>query len=144
MGTSTRMIELQYGTLIWAYDYGARSKRRWPAKHDTILVYVKDPERYYFDSEAVDREPYMAPALSRPKRPRAASSRPTSGGTPSSPSRSSRSGTPVLRLARCLERHAEGSIHACHGAASISSWIVCWRPTASERAFAILEAQPRP
>ncbi len=49
--------------IIWAYDYGARSKRRWPAKHDTILVYVKDPARYYFDAEAVDREPYMAPGL---------------------------------------------------------------------------------
>ena len=49
--------------LIWAYDYGARTKRRWPAKHDTILVYVKDPERYHFNSEEVDREPYMAPGL---------------------------------------------------------------------------------
>ncbi len=49
--------------IIWAYDYGARAKRRWPAKHDTILVYVKDPERYFFDSEEVDREPYMAPGL---------------------------------------------------------------------------------
>ncbi len=49
--------------LIWAYDYGAKSKRRWPQKHDTILVYVKDPARYHFDSEAVDREPYMAPGL---------------------------------------------------------------------------------
>jgi len=49
--------------LIWAYDYGARAKRRWPAKHDTILVYVKDPARYHFDSEEVDREPYMAPGL---------------------------------------------------------------------------------
>jgi site-specific DNA-methyltransferase (adenine-specific) len=49
--------------IVWAYDYGARTKRRWPAKHDTILVYVKDPHAYYFDSEAVDREPYMAPGL---------------------------------------------------------------------------------
>ena len=49
--------------IVWAYDYGARAKRRWPAKHDTILVYVKDPARYYFDAEAVDREPYMAPGL---------------------------------------------------------------------------------
>jgi site-specific DNA-methyltransferase (adenine-specific) len=49
--------------IIWAYDYGARSKRRWPAKHDTILVYVKDAQRYYYDAEAVDREPYMAPGL---------------------------------------------------------------------------------
>ena len=49
--------------IVWVYDYGGRPKRRWPAKHDTILVYVKDPERYYFDSEEVDREPYMAPGL---------------------------------------------------------------------------------
>lgn len=49
--------------IVWAYDFGGRSKRRWPAKHDTILVYVKDPKRYYFDSAEVDREPYMAPGL---------------------------------------------------------------------------------
>ncbi len=49
--------------IIWAYDYGARAKSRWPAKHDTILVYVKDPKRYHFNSEEVDREPYMAPGL---------------------------------------------------------------------------------
>jgi site-specific DNA-methyltransferase (adenine-specific) len=49
--------------LIWAYDYGARSKRRWPAKHDTILVYVKDSSTYFFNSDDVDREPYMAPGL---------------------------------------------------------------------------------
>lgn len=54
--------------IIWAYDYGARSKRRWPAKHDTVLVYVKDPARYFFDSEEVDREPYMAPGLVTPEK----------------------------------------------------------------------------
>ncbi|PPF61821.1 site-specific DNA-methyltransferase [Clavibacter michiganensis] len=54
--------------IIWAYDYGAKSKSRWPAKHDTILVYVKDPARYYFDSSAVDREPYMAPGLVTPEK----------------------------------------------------------------------------
>lgn len=54
--------------LIWAYDYGAKSRRRWPTKHDTILVYVKNPESYYFDSEAVDREPYMAPGLVTPEK----------------------------------------------------------------------------
>lgn len=54
--------------IIWAYDYGARTKRRWPSKHDTILVYVKDPKRYYFDSETVDREPYMAPGLVTPEK----------------------------------------------------------------------------
>lgn len=54
--------------IIWAYDYGARSKKRWPAKHDTILVYVKDASQYYYDSEAVDREPYMAPGLVTPEK----------------------------------------------------------------------------
>ncbi len=49
--------------IIWAYDYGARSKSRWPAKHDTILVYVKDASAYHFDAAEVDREPYMAPGL---------------------------------------------------------------------------------
>jgi site-specific DNA-methyltransferase (adenine-specific) len=49
--------------IVWAYDYGGRPRRRWPAKHDTILVYVKDPERYWFDADAVGREPYMAPGL---------------------------------------------------------------------------------
>ena len=54
--------------LIWAYDYGAKAKRRWPTKHDTILVYVKNPDRYWFDSTAVDREPYMAPGLVTPEK----------------------------------------------------------------------------
>nr|WP_233613396.1 site-specific DNA-methyltransferase [Leucobacter edaphi] len=49
--------------IIWAYDFGGRTKRRWPPKHDNILVYAKDPDRYFFDAEAVDREPYMAPGL---------------------------------------------------------------------------------
>lgn len=54
--------------IIWAYDYGARSKRRWPAKHDTILMYARDAEQFYFDSEEVDREPYMAPGLVTPEK----------------------------------------------------------------------------
>ncbi len=49
--------------IIWAYDYGGRSKDRWPAKHDNILVYVKDPEHYTFNRDAIDRIPYMAPGL---------------------------------------------------------------------------------
>ncbi len=49
--------------IIWAYDYGARSKKKWPAKHDNILVYVKNPSIYYFNTDEVDREPYMAPGL---------------------------------------------------------------------------------
>nr|WP_235558947.1 site-specific DNA-methyltransferase [Microbacterium sp. Leaf161] len=49
--------------LIWAYDYGAKSRRRWPTKHDTILVYVKNPREYVFNADDIDREPYMAPGL---------------------------------------------------------------------------------
>ena len=59
--------------LIWAYDYGAKPRRRWPAKHDTILVYVRTPGAHHFDADAVEREPYMAPGLVAPRRPRAAS-----------------------------------------------------------------------
>ena len=54
--------------IIWAYDYGGKSKNKWPSKHDTILVYVKDPAKYYFNSTEVDREPYMAPGLVTPEK----------------------------------------------------------------------------
>ncbi len=54
--------------IIWAYDYGARTKSRWPSKHDTILVYVKNPDSYYFNTDEVDREPYMAPGLVTPEK----------------------------------------------------------------------------
>jgi site-specific DNA-methyltransferase (adenine-specific) len=49
--------------IVWAYDYGARAKRRWPAKHDNLLWYSKDPERYTFRYEEIDRVPYLAPKL---------------------------------------------------------------------------------
>ena len=49
--------------IIWAYDYGAKPRRRWPAKHDTILVYVRIAGQHWFDADAVEREPYMAPGL---------------------------------------------------------------------------------
>ena len=54
--------------LIWAYDYGARTKRRWAPKHDTILWYSKDPERYTFHYDAIDRIPYLAPKLVGPEK----------------------------------------------------------------------------
>lgn len=54
--------------IIWSYDYGARSKSRWSAKHDNILWYVKDPKRYVFDHDAIDRIPYMAPGLVGPEK----------------------------------------------------------------------------
>ena len=49
--------------IIWAYDYGGRPKNRWPAKHDNILWYARDPKRYTFNFDAIDRIPYMAPQL---------------------------------------------------------------------------------
>jgi site-specific DNA-methyltransferase (adenine-specific) len=49
--------------IVWAYDYGAKPRRRWPAKHDTILAYVRNPGEHHFDADAVEREPYMAPGL---------------------------------------------------------------------------------
>ena len=49
--------------IIWAYDYGARSKSRWPAKHDNILWYAKDPANYTFRYDEIDRIPYLAPGL---------------------------------------------------------------------------------
>ncbi len=54
--------------IVWIYDYGGRPRDRWPAKHDNILVYVKDPENYVFNAEDVDREPYMAPGLVTPEK----------------------------------------------------------------------------
>lgn len=54
--------------IVWAYDYGARSKSRWPAKHDNILWYAKDPANYTFHYDEVDRIPYMAPGLVGPEK----------------------------------------------------------------------------
>jgi len=54
--------------IIWAYDYGARSTTRWPAKHDTILWYARNPKDYTFDLGACDRIPYMAPGLVGPEK----------------------------------------------------------------------------
>lgn len=54
--------------VIWAYDYGGRAKDRWPAKHDTILVYTKTTKGHYFNQDAVERIPYMAPELVSPEK----------------------------------------------------------------------------
>ena len=54
--------------IIWAYDYGARTKSRWPAKHDTIFFYAKDPSAFLFDTTDIDRIPYMAPGLVGPEK----------------------------------------------------------------------------
>ena len=54
--------------IIWAYDYGARTRRKWPPKHDNILVYVKDHRNYLFNVDAIERIPYMAPGLVGPEK----------------------------------------------------------------------------
>jgi len=54
--------------LIWAYDYGARTRKKWPAKHDNILWYARDPENFQFHLEECDRIPYMAPGLVGPEK----------------------------------------------------------------------------
>ena len=54
--------------IIWAYDYGGRPRRRWPAKHDNILWYARDPDNYTFNYDAMDRIPYMAPKLVGPEK----------------------------------------------------------------------------
>lgn len=54
--------------IIWAYDYGARSRSKWPAKHDNILWYARNPEDYVFNFDEMDRIPYMAPGLVGPEK----------------------------------------------------------------------------
>ena len=54
--------------IIWAYDYGARATKRWPAKHDNILFYAKDAARCVFNTDEIDRIPYMAPGLVGPEK----------------------------------------------------------------------------
>jgi site-specific DNA-methyltransferase (adenine-specific) len=52
--------------IIWAYDYGARTTKKWPPKHDNILWYARDPENYIYNLDGIDRIPYMAPGLAGP------------------------------------------------------------------------------
>jgi len=54
--------------IIWAYDYGARTRRKWPAKHDNILWYARDPDNYIYNVDAIERIPYMAPGLVGPEK----------------------------------------------------------------------------
>jgi site-specific DNA-methyltransferase (adenine-specific) len=96
--------------LIWAYDYGAKPRRRWPQKHDTILVYVADPARYHFDTEAVDREPYMAPGLVTPEK-RERGKRPTSvmWHTIVSPTGREKTGYPTQKPEALVRRFVQAS-----------------------------------
>jgi site-specific DNA-methyltransferase (adenine-specific) len=96
--------------LIWAYDYGAKPRRRWPQKHDTILVYVRDPDRYLFDADAIDREPYMAPGLVTPEQ-RERGKRPTSvmWHTIVSPTGREKTGYPTQKPTALVRRFVQAS-----------------------------------
>jgi site-specific DNA-methyltransferase (adenine-specific) len=96
--------------LIWAYDYGAKPRRRWPQKHDTILVYVRDPALYHFDADAVDREPYMAPGLVTPEQ-RERGKRPTSvmWHTIVSPTGREKTGYPTQKPEALVRRFVQAS-----------------------------------
>ena len=96
--------------LIWAYDYGAKPRSRWPQKHDTILVYVKDRARYHFDADAVEREPYMAPGLVTPEQ-RERGKRPTSviWHTIVSPTGREKTGYPTQKPEGLLRRFVQAS-----------------------------------
>ena len=54
--------------IIWAYDYGARTRQKWPPKHDNILWYAKDARHYTFNYDEIERIPYMAPGLVGPEK----------------------------------------------------------------------------
>jgi site-specific DNA-methyltransferase (adenine-specific) len=96
--------------LIWAYDYGAKPRGRWPQKHDTILVYVREAGRHFFDADAVDREPYMAPGLVGPEKA-ARGKRPTSvwWHTIVSPTGREKTGYPTQKPEGVLRRMVQAS-----------------------------------
>ena len=56
--------------IVWAYDYGGRSKRKWPTKHDTILVYARSPDAHFFDQAAAESMEFTLPGVSREKHSR--------------------------------------------------------------------------
>jgi site-specific DNA-methyltransferase (adenine-specific) len=91
--------------IVWAYDYGARPRTRWPSKHDVIFWYARDPSRYVFHYEEIDRVPYLAPAL-------VGAEKASRGKTPTdvwwhtivSPTGKERTGYPTQKPVRILER----------------------------------------
>ena len=91
--------------IIWAYDYGARTTKRWSSKHDTILWYTKDPERFTYRADESDRLPYMAPGLVTPeKRARGKMPTDTWWHTIVSPTGREKTGYPTQKPMGILER----------------------------------------
>lgn len=91
--------------IVWAYDYGARSRSRWSAKHDNILWYARDPRRYTFNYADIDRIPYMAPGLVGPdKAARGKTPTDTWWHTIVSPNGKEKTGYPTQKPLKILER----------------------------------------
>jgi site-specific DNA-methyltransferase (adenine-specific) len=100
--------------IIWAYDYGARSKSRWPPKHDTILWYAKNPRDYQFHLDQCDRIPYLAPSLVGPeKAARGKTPTDTWWHTIVSPTSREKTGYPTQKPLAILERIVK--VHSAPG-----------------------------
>lgn len=58
------------GEVIWAWDFGGRSKNKWPCKHNTILWYARGglTGSWVFNGGECDRIEYMAPGLCGPEK----------------------------------------------------------------------------
>lgn len=98
--------------IIWAYDYGGRPKRRWPPKHDNILVYVKDRDAYVFNRDAIERIPYMAPGLvSEAKAARGKLPTDTWWHTIVSPTGKEKTGYPTQKPLGIMRRIVQASSH---------------------------------
>lgn len=98
--------------IIWAYDYGGRTTRKWPPKHDNILLYAKDPAAYVFNTDDIDRIPYMAPGLVGEEKA-ARGKLPTDvwWHTIVSPTGKEKTGYPTQKPLRILERIVRASSH---------------------------------
>jgi len=91
--------------IVWAYDYGARSRSRWSAKHDVLLWYSRSPRRWTYRYEDIDRVPYLAPGLVGPEKA-ARGKTPTDvwWNTIVSPTGKERTGYPTQKPLAVLER----------------------------------------
>ena len=91
--------------IIWSYDYGGRSKKRWSPKHDNILWYARTPDDYTYRYDDIDRIPYMAPGLVGPEKA-ARGKTPTDSWwhTIVSPTGKERTGYPTQKPLGILER----------------------------------------
>tara|TARA_B110000014_G_C20041139_1_gene541146 strand:- start:263 stop:1120 length:858 start_codon:yes stop_codon:yes gene_type:complete len=91
--------------IIWSYDYGGRTKKRWSPKHDNILWYSRTPGQYTYRYDDIDRIPYMAPGLVGPEKA-ARGKTPTDSWwhTIVSPTGKERTGYPTQKPLGILER----------------------------------------